>query len=296
MILNFFLFEITSFNYHDSIVRKTAIVKLSGGLGNQLFQYSFAKELHTKGFNVFIDTSFFEKPIKNELIDYRILEIPPIELGFKKYNLIQKMLIDSYNNLNFIPKKLIPINSVTERNILNNKFKSLNYFTGFWQDIEVIYRQKMFLLNYFEKISGKSLQTKKNYHKTLFHIRRGDYINIGENLSINFYKKALSYCKENIRNFKYDVFTDDIDWVKKESIFNEADNLFSADKAYNNTLETFINMIGYGNYVVGNSTFSLIPAILSEDETTKIVIAEPWFRNKTKDLNFGSKYIKIKNV
>ena len=61
------------------------------------------------------------------------------------------------------------------------------------------------------------------------------------------YKKVLSYCKENIRNFKYDVFTDDIDWVKKESIFNEADNLFSADKAYNNTLETFINMIGYGN-------------------------------------------------
>ena len=55
-------------------------------------------------------------------------------------------------------------------------------------------------------------------------------------------------------------------------------------------------MIGYGNYVVGNSTFSLIPAILSEDETTKIVIAEPWFRNKTKDLNFRYKYIKIKNV
>ena len=66
------------------------------------------------------------------------------------------MLIDSYNNLNFIPKKLIPINSVTERNILNNKFKSLNYFTGFWQDIEAIYRQKMFLLNYFEKFRKSS--------------------------------------------------------------------------------------------------------------------------------------------
>ena len=60
------------------------------------------------------------------------------------------MLIDSYR-IKLYSKKLIPINSVTERNILNNKFKSLNYFTGFWQDIEVIYRQKMFLLNYFEK-------------------------------------------------------------------------------------------------------------------------------------------------
>lgn len=295
MILNLILFEFSSFNYHDSIVRKTAIVKLSGGLGNQLFQYSFARELLKKGFNVYIDTNFYDQPIKNQLIDDRVLEIHPNELGFKECNKIQKILIDSYNS-NFIPKKLIPVNSVIEKNLLKSRFKNLNYFTGFWQDVELIYTQRAFLLKHLNTISERSLSIKRNYHKTLLHVRRGDYINIGENLSINFYTKALSYCRENIQNFKFDVFTDDIDWVKKESIFDDADNIFSSTKEYNNTLETFLNMVGYGNYVVGNSTFSLIPAILSEDETTKIIVAEPWFRNKVKDLNFRSNYIKIKNV
>ena len=37
---------------------KYALVDLKGGLGNQIFQISFANYLKNFGFNVFLDTTF----------------------------------------------------------------------------------------------------------------------------------------------------------------------------------------------------------------------------------------------
>ena len=43
----------------------------------------------------------------------------------------------------------------------------------------------------------------QNIHegKTLVHVRRGDYVDVGENLNIKFYEESITYCKENIKNF-----------------------------------------------------------------------------------------------
>ena len=54
-------------------------------------------------------------------------------------------------------------------------------------------------------------------------------------------------------------------------------------------------MLNFENYIVGNSTFSLIPAVLSESKESKILVAEPWFRNKNKKLNVPNNWIKINN-
>ena len=45
---------------------KIAIIKFTGGLGNEMFQYSFGEYLKLKGINVYYDTSswFFFKDIK----------------------------------------------------------------------------------------------------------------------------------------------------------------------------------------------------------------------------------------
>ena len=53
-------------------------------------------------------------------------------------------------------------------------------------------------------------------------VRRGDYLSLKEDLSIEFYQNALIYCKENIKNFNYEIFTDDIEWVKNQNIFRDA--------------------------------------------------------------------------
>ena len=46
--------------------KKIAIVKIIGGFGNQLFQYSFANKLKQEGFKVFVGNKNLSKSIKEE--------------------------------------------------------------------------------------------------------------------------------------------------------------------------------------------------------------------------------------
>ena len=43
-------------------------------------------------------------------------------------------------------------------------------------------------------------------------------------------------------------------------------------------------MLSYENFIVGNSTFSLVPALLSNSKNKKIFVADPWFRNTNIDI------------
>ena len=55
-------------------------------------------------------------------------------------------------------------------------------------------------------------------------------------------------------------------------------------------------MLNNENYIVGNSTFPLLAALLSETNKSLIIIADPWFRNKERNLNLNNKWIKIENI
>ena len=55
-------------------------------------------------------------------------------------------------------------------------------------------------------------------------------------------------------------------------------------------------MLNNENYIVGNSTFPLLAALLSETSKSQVIIAEPWFRNKEKNLNLNKEWVKIENV
>ena len=50
-------------------MKKYAVVDLMGGFGNQIFQYSFGKELSNKGFKVSFDSSNYEtRKLENNII------------------------------------------------------------------------------------------------------------------------------------------------------------------------------------------------------------------------------------
>ena len=64
---------------------KLASVFLMGGLGNQLFQLSFANKLRQNGMTVYIDTSNYDiKDTENDLIKRRKIVIPINNFNFEK--------------------------------------------------------------------------------------------------------------------------------------------------------------------------------------------------------------------
>ena len=61
-----------------------------------------------------------------------------------------------------------------------------------------------------------------------------------------------------------------------------------------NTIKSFGKMIKNENFIIGNSTFPLIAAVLSKNKNSKIIVADPWFKNKRRDLNLPDNWVRMK--
>lgn len=275
-----------------------ALVEIKGGFGNQIFQYAFANSLKEKGFKVSVN---IQKNLnKEEMLDNKIFGFPKSSILFVQIlNLLYRIL--ESNKLGNKNRHLI--NKIFRKFFVVKDFENIegrffNHFDGYWQNVELLVSQKKFILDCLKNIEPfKDLKEKDCLHgSTLIHVRRGDYLNYGEELSLNFYYQAIKYCENNIKNFKFEIFTDDINWVKSHYLFDNALNIHGPTRSLNNLLKEVYKMLNFENYVVGNSSFSLVAAILSEDERSKIIVADPWMRNSKHDLKFKNNWIKIKNI
>lgn len=273
---------------------------LMGGFGNQIFQYCKAKDFQNLGFNTTIDTSNYARFKGVDMYPniHREQVFPISYFGFEEtprnIKLIYKNL-QKIKKLHLLPFSLNPSKEINDQNIYEEKYKKYNMAIGYWQDISLVKKYKKFIIESLSKneILLKRFSSKATAGSTLLHIRRGDYVNLNENLNDNFYQKALNYCKNNIDNFNYQVFTDDYEWVKSNKLFKDATYIHTDNISIENTIETFGEMLNNENFIVGNSTFPLIASILSEKENSKIIVADPWFINKKRNLNFPENWIKV---
>lgn len=277
-------------------------VLLMGGLGNQVFQFSFCKWLESIGYKVTVDTSNFTKFEDNESLPFiHRKQIFPIEyFGFEETSTLLKFGYTVSENLKktkVIPNFLNFTSEINDYNYKNINFKRINKAIGYWQDISLLESNKEFIKQSLSKNKKISESFKKNITggSTALHVRRGDYVNIDENLKNKFYEDSLNYCKKNIIDFKFNVFTDDFNWVDRNPIFKDAECIHSDDIGIENTIDSFSKILLHENFIVGNSTFSLIAAILNLSKGSHILVAEPWFRNKNRDLNIPDNWIKINN-
>jgi len=252
-----------------------AIVDISGGLGNQLFQCSFALYLKDLGVKVY----FFDSENK--------LFINERFLGIKKLNFISSKFLEILKKFKLFAKfyKVVTSNEVqsNDESIINyyEKLKIIS-FNGYFQNYEYANKYKneikRSLLETFKEYGNKNLNTKSN---TLIHVRRSDYLDTNEQLEISYYSKAMEHCNEKIKDFSYDIFTDDYEWVISQPIFNKANyvekstNIVKRHKK--DVLSTFSNMLDYENYIIANSTFSWWAAILSYDSNTIVSQPKPFF-------------------
>lgn len=188
------------------------IIKLAGGLGNQLFQFAFAMSAKAKNpdLKVSFDISFFgQKDIKfprllllNELCSED--DIRTVEDTDTKYNFISNIyrkleqkrwpvnLSGSIGNfiysLNCLFGNVLKeyfeygYNDVIRRRIINSRNTRL-VFEGYWADLRYFQdelhhlKQTIFLRNrsnFFEK-NVSSIR----HSDLMIHIRRGDYLAIG---------------------------------------------------------------------------------------------------------------------
>ena len=252
-------------------MKKTAIVDIKGGLGNQIFIISFANCLKNYGFNVLLDTSFY----KSSHDFQRDLLIDINEFGFKEISLKHNRIFKITNSL---------FEEISNLEKIKPKF--LNRFTGYYQNTSFI--DKSFL----EK--KLSLPKTKIQNSVMMHIRRSDYIELNEDLKIKYYKSALNKIENKILNCEINIFSDDSNLNIKD--FKN----FNVSKIFNNLdddpLEIFKEMTRHQNFIISNSTYSFLAAFLGQQENSEIYYPNPWMRNSDFSINnIPKNWIQIKN-
>lgn len=283
------------------------IVKLMGGLGNQLFQYAAGKALAIKhNTELKVDLSFLNNEIditytkRNLELDvfntsYSVASDEELEL-FTKKNILQKIL-KKYFNIN-LTKFYIANQTGFEYNIDFLSYPDNTLLIGFWQS------QNFF--STIREILLKELTIKKtmsqdclmahdaivNSNSVSLHIRRGDYVSDKNAnsfhgiLPLEYYYNAMNYLNQLTSNLKVFVFSDDIAWVKSNLKLQNESVYIDFNKNENSVFDMYLMSLCKYN-VIANSSFSWWGAWLNQHPNKVVISPKLWFvdnKINTKDL------------
>jgi len=285
---------------------KLCIVEIKGGFGNQLFQYNFANYLKSFGHNVKINNSFYSDLKNNPNLTLRKEVFSSEIFNFKNITAFELFLIKFLKKINESKKinKYIPFlkekyyKYYKDNDFVSSEIKQpIVHFDGYWQDMKYLDLDNQYLKNCLAKVpqiksSLDRLPPKDSY---MLIVRRGDYVKMKQDLSLNFYKECFKYIFKTSINPTINIFTDDVEWVTNQKIFKNVNKVFKPEDNPEKVIYLFSQMLLHENFFVCNSTFSYFAALIGSSSNSKIFIADPWFRNrKSKNLALEN-WIKIKN-
>lgn len=295
------------------------LVKLNGGLGNQMFQYAFGLALSKKlNVEVLFDFRFFEEIKKYKDLPHREYglgnfageckeandeDLAKIILN-KKYSKWEKLL---WRTLRI--KKYKPYGNVaapkTAYKYDKNLFKSNNFYfyDGYFQNEKYFIDVREDILKAFslkEPLDQKNqalMDVIKGINSVSIHIRRGDYVTLESankfhgTCSLEYYQKAIEYIAKHTKNPHFFLFSDDVKWViqnlKIDYPYTVID--FNQNKGY---LDMEL-MKHCKHNILANSSFSWWGAWLNENPKKIIIAPKNWIADKQKCNIVPKEWIKL---
>lgn len=274
------------------------IVRVTGGLGNQMFQYAMYKSLEKKGKLVKLDSkSFYET--KKEHNGYELERIFDIKPNKPTKEDLEKFDENNISTLFKIKRKLFGDKKFVydtkeyvfnkdvyklKNSYLNGYWQSIKYFEGIENDIKKDFRFK----NQLDNKNLEILNEIENSNSISIHIRRGDYMS-PENYNMygciatpTYYKKAIKVIEEKIENPTFFVFSNDMDWVKKNIQINS--RVFYIDiNSGNGSYKDMQLMSNCKHNIIANSSFSWWGAWLNENKNKIVVAPKKWINREDVD-------------
>lgn len=270
------------------------IVKLRGGLGNQLFQYSFGRYLANKhNVPLKLDVSWYEgiPDRQYDLAKYNIQADIATTAESAKYDNIFNRLLDRMRP--FHKQKVIRERSFTfdKEALLVGPHCMID---GYWQSekyfksIAEIIKRDLSLKN---KPVGKNKTTMDvidNCDAVAILIRRGDYVtNQATNqfhglTPLDFYHDAVKELVKTVKKPHFFIFSDDQPWVKANLKLKYPMTFIE----HNDAIHAYENIrlaSHCKHFIIANSTFSWWSVWLSSYKDKIVIAPKEWFKNKSQD-------------
>ena len=258
------------------------IVKLMGGMGNQMFQYAIAKSLSVKyGIPFVMDRKYLDT------IDFRNydLDLYNIEDNIQTEQINAKVIDEGWGNFRFKPE----IYNIYDHTDKNDNIYLVGYFQniGYTEPIYDLLAEQFTLKNPISnQKSLELLDDIRNSNSIMLNVRRTDFVNnsFHGTMDVDYYNKAIDIINSKVENPKYFIFSDDIDWCKEN--LQNIENSFIVDHSYKGDRfgEYLELMKNCKHYIIPNSSFAWWSAYLSYNKDKVVITPEKWFVNESIDI------------
>lgn len=281
------------------------IVKLVGGLGNQLFQYATARSISLrKGVEFKLDNNVYKESLGHNILRYKLNRFNVIENfatdeEIKKYsNEVPVSFFQRAYNF-FLTKKLNIPNRYNKKSHLIERFddkidgriidcRDGMYLEGwfgkeaYFRDFRSELERDLSLKNPPASENQKLLEKIENCNSVSVHMRRGDIAAGIHNsffrlLPLSYYEEALKIITDRVKDPVFYIFSDSIDWVKEN--FKIDWPIVYVDNNGDREYEDLNLMMHCKNHIIANSTFSYWGAWLGDRPDHVVVAPETWYND-----------------
>lgn len=274
------------------------IVKISGGLGNQMFQYALMIGLRET----------FKEEIYAEISSYKnynlhngleLERIFPISLNQAKRNplLARKLTLSRFLNHYFpficgdCQYEYLDFRYVDS---IYNQRRKKRYYAGYWHNYQYIKPFRAEIMKAFtfkipvDQKNQKLIDSISQQNSVGIHIRRGDYLKETQYQGIctlEYYKKAIDLVHGAFKAPVYYLFSNDINWCKENisPLIKDSEVVYIDWNTGKNSYRDMQLMTYCKGLIIANSSFSWWGAFLNQRQDNCIIAPKRW-KNAKYDL------------
>lgn len=277
--------------------QEPVVVGLSGGLGNQMFQYAAGRSLAVRlGVPLILDLSWFGSQQERQFsLSHFCIEavqrsqcpwLPPkgraLASRFSRRWLPRIMGVPVLREPHF--HYTADFSTLSEPVFLEGYWQSERYF----QEIRSLLLQEFALREPLPSASQEILEEISAYDAICVHVRRGDYLSnpiaakVHGTCPVDYYRAGVSELCQGLERPRCFVFSDDPGWVRASLAFDCSMTVVDVNGTDDAHLDLVL-MAACHHFLIANSSLSWWAGWLGAHAGKKVIAPARWFLTLDKD-------------
>jgi hypothetical protein len=277
------------------------IVRLTGGLGNQMFQYAAGRALADRlGTELLLDTRAFERALARNVYTRRTYALASFKLRARlasaadlkdwplwvvEIGMRLRFLRPWFRRWHFEPGiRYDPtVGTLRAPVCLVGYWQSAHYFTDSADGI----RADFMLRQPLTDANAALLEIARTGHNVGLHVRRGDFVTLKDaaqihgQCSVDYYRRAIGLIRSRCPECRFLVFSDDPSWARAELPLDPSAVFVTGNDA--SPEFDLALMSACKHHIIANSSFSWWAGWLGYSPDQIVIAPSPWYASPKLD-------------
>ncbi len=277
----------------------TIVVKVDGGIGNQMFQYALGRALvDTPAAELYLDLSSFDQRRGDNAARSFGLDFFDLHYQRATPELLAAFAEARRSRWGRLARHFVP-SLATHRFFMERGFafdptvfdvRDHTYVEGYWQSekyfihLANIIRQDFRFPPVTDAVNLPISTRIKRTNAVSVHVRRGDYAHHPATNAFHglcdagYYARAMKHMHTRFPDAMFYVFSDDPEWARTDLDPSYRTELVEANDRDHGSLDLCL-MSQCRHHIIANSSFSWWGAWLNPDPNKVVVAPKAWFRD-----------------